>query len=322
MIMLAEDIDLDTADRGNDVVGAVEAPDRTDTDAQAEKDLADLKQEAVEEKVEEKTDDTPEDKPRNDKGQFEAKIPKSRFDEAVGKERAAREAAEQRLAEAERKLNEREAEQAKSVKFDEMEEAISELEKKHTKLLLDGNEDEAAKVMKQIRHSERQLAAAEGEARAVARVSETLERERLNLVVAQLQADHPVLNDKSEEYDDDITEFVLAKQRTLMNKEGLSPSVALKRAADDVLSRFAKPAEVKEEAKGLDSAAAVTERKQAQVAKNLDTARRQPASLKESGLDSDKAGQTTQLPDAAKMTEAEFSALPETVKARMRGDII
>lgn len=319
--MLAEDIDLDTADRGNDVVGAVEAQDRTDTDAQAEKDLADLKQEAVEEKVEEKTDDTPEDKPRNDKGQFEAKIPKSRFDEAVGKERAAREAAEQRLAEAERKLNEREAEQAKSVKFDEMEEAISELEKKHTKLLLDGNEDEAAKVMKQIRHSERQLAAAEGEARAVARVSETLERERLNLVVAQLQADHPVLNDKSEEYDDDITEFVLAKQRTLMNKEGLSPSVALKRAAEDVMKRFSK-AEPAADPKGLDSAAAVTERKQAQVAKNLDTARRQPASLKESGLDSDKAGQTTQLPDAAKMTEAEFSALPETVKARMRGDII
>lgn len=317
--MLAEDIDLDKADRGNEIAEvtppAVEPPQiETDADKQAEKDLAEVKSDLDEGAVDEK--------PRNDKGQFEARIPKARFDEAVGKERAAREAAEQRLAEAERKLREREVEQVKTVEFDKMEEAIAELEKKHTKLLLDGNEEEAAKVMKEIRLSERRLSVAEGEARAVARVSENLERERLEVAVAQLQDKYPVLNDQSEQYDDDITEFVLSKQRALMARENLTPSVALKRAADDVLSRFAKPAEVKEEAKGLDTAAAVTERKQAQVAKNLDTARRQPASLKESGLDSDKAGQTTQLPDAAKMTEAEFSALPETVKARMRGDII
>ena len=139
--------------------------------------------------------------------------------------------------------------------------------------------------------------------------------------MAQLQDKYPVLNDQSEQYDDDITEFVLSKQRALMARENLTPSVALKRAAEEVMKRFVAP-ETKPEVTGLDAAAEVTERKQAQVAKNLDTARRQPPSMKDTGLDSDKAGQTTQLPDAAKMTEAEFSALPETVKARMRGDII
>lgn len=316
--MFEDDIDLDKADRGNEIAEATPPaaePPQTETDAdkQAEKDLVEVKSDLDEGAVDEK--------PRNDKGQFEARIPKARFDEAVGKERAAREAAEQRLAEAERKLREREVEQVKTVEFDKMEEAIAELEKKHTKLLLDGNEDEAAKVMKEIRLSERRLSVAEGEARAVARVSENLERERLEVAVAQLQDKYPVLNDQSEQYDDDITEFVLSKQRALMARENLTPSVALKRAAEEVMKRFVAP-ETKPEVTGLDAAAEVTERKQAQVAKNLDTARRQPPSMKDTGLDSDKAGQTTQLPDAAKMTEAEFSALPETVKARMRGDII
>lgn len=316
--MFEDDIDLDKADRGNEIPEEVtqtaEPPlAETETEAQADKDLAEVKSELEESAVE--------DKPRNDKGQFEARIPKSRFDEAVGKERAAREAAEQRLAEAERNLREREVEQVKTDEFDKMEEAIAELEKKHTKLLLDGNEEEAAKVMKEIRLSERRLSVAEGEARAVARVSENLERERLEMTVAQLQATYPVLNDQSEQYDDDITEFVLSKQRALMAKESLTPSVALKRAADEVMKRFAAP-EVKPEPAGLDAAAVVTERKQAQIAKNLDTAKRQPANLKDTGLDSDKAGQTTTLPDASKMTEAEYGALPESLKARMRGDII
>ena len=60
-------------------------------------------EEAVEEAVETPEKDKAEEPARDEKGRF-AGIPKARFDEAVGKEREAREAAERRAAELERRV--------------------------------------------------------------------------------------------------------------------------------------------------------------------------------------------------------------------------
>ena len=56
--------------------------------------------------------------------------------------------------------------------------------------------------------------------------------------------------------------------------------------------------------------------------KNIATAGKQPASLKEAGMDSDKAGQTKELPNVSNMTYEEFSALPASTKSKMRGDML
>ena len=51
-------------------------------------------------------------------------------------------------------------------------------------------------------------------------------------------------------------------------------------------------------------------------------AARQPASTKPVGADSDKHGQTKDIPEASQMTFAEFSALPDATKSKMRGDYV
>ena len=287
-------------------------------------DEPEVKDEQVDDEPEAKDEPEEGDKPARDKkGQFEAKIPKSRFDEAVGKEREAREAAERRAAELERKLNEQAQAQVQTEQIEKLEEEISGMEKKHAELLLDGNIEGAAKVMGEIRMAERQIARAESDAVATQRTAAALETDRVTVAIARLEADYPIMNPKSDQFDQDIVDLVLTKQRTLMRDEGLSPSQALTEAAQKVAERFIKAPEPEDEKEGLAKAAAkrADERKQEQLKKNLETQKKQPPSMKESGIDSDKAGQTG-LPDVSMMTQDEFAALPESTKAKLRGDFI
>ena len=80
---------------------------------------------------------TEDDPPRDDKGRY---IPKSRFDEVIGKERAAREMAERRAAELEEHVR------ASQVRVDtsKLEEEIEGFEKKYTVAVMQGDDDEAA----------------------------------------------------------------------------------------------------------------------------------------------------------------------------------
>ena len=260
---------------------------------------------------------------RDDKGRFtEAKIPKSRFDEAVNKEREAREAAERRAAELERRLNE----SARSIQdnqiTEELEAQIVALEQKHAELLLDGDSAKAAAVMKEIRMAERQIATSQAETRAAARTAQTLEAERMEATIARVEADYPEFNPESDSFDEDLVQLVLAKQRSLISTEGLSPSRAMDKAARDVAERFLKKTEPEPEPKGLAAAKAQDNRKQEAIKRALDTQSKQPSSMKDAGLDSDKMGQSRDLPDITKLTAEEFDALPEATKSRLRGDTL
>lgn len=315
-----DNFDPSTMDRGD----SIEAPKaEAPVEEPVEEKVEDKEPEPAEEPEEEPEakDEEPEEKPRDEKGRFEAKIPKSRFDEAVGKEREAREAAERRAAELERQLRTQEAQQAQTAQVEEIENQITELEAKHAELLLDGNSKEAAAVMKQIRLAERQIARAEADATANARIVQTLEAKTFDAVVARIEADHPQFNPESENYDADLVELVLTKQQTLMRSQGLAPSAAMEKAAKEVAERFLKADAPKEDPKGLAAAKAAEDRKAAQLAKNLDTAKKQPASMKEVGLDSDKAGKTSEV-DVMSMSADEFAALPEATKAKLRGDYV
>lgn len=253
---------------------------------------------------------------RDEKGRF-AGIPKARFDEAVGKEREAREAAERRASELERQLAERTAEAQKNAQVEDLEAKVSEMETKHAQLLLDGEGEKAAELMRQIRHTERQIAKLELRQEAGQVTNQVLEAERFELAVAKLEADHPVLNPKSEEYDSELVEMILDKQARLVKVQGMSPSKAIEKATLDILGKIAPKTETKTE--GL--AAAVSDRKSDQVKKNLEAQSRQPASMKDVGLDSDKIGEKG-LPNVTQMTLEEFEALPASTKARLRGDLV
>lgn len=315
-----DNIDISTLDKGDTLEALEEALQDDPVPEKAPEPEA--KELTEPEEAEEAEEAAEEEQPRNEKGQFDKKeprIPKSRFDEQVGKEREAREAAERRAAELERQLVERQQQERQSADVEAVEAKIGEMEKQYSQLLLDGEADKAAQIMSQIRKAERQIATTEAEARTAQRTTQILESERVELAIAQAESQFPQLNPESEEFDEQIVNFVLAEQQRLIKTQGLAPSKALGRAAESVMKRFA-PQEQAAPQKGLAKAAA-EDRKAEQVKKNLAASKSQPASMKDSGMDSDKAG-ASGLPDPTKMTSDEWAALPEATKARLRGDVL
>lgn len=310
-------IDLSTADRGDNLPSPEPVKPAPTTEA------AEPKSEEAEVKVEPEAPAV-EEIPRDEKGRFtgnDPKIPKARFDEAVGKEREAREAAERRAAELERQLAERTKAMENNAKIEELENQIASLEKKHAELLLDGDVEAAAQIMREIRHAERRIAKEEAVAETSSHIVRTLEAERVEAIVARLEADYDEFNPQSENYDQDLVELVLSKQKQLIEQQGMSPSKALEKAGREVANRFLSKVEPEAGGKGLSAGKTATDRKETQVAKNLDTQRRQSPSMKDAGMDSDKAGIKDKI-DVSKLTPEEFAALPEATKAKLRGDML
>jgi len=318
-----DSLDIDALDLGNEIGEGKAESDAPPPQEQLEKEVKEANPEP------EKVEATADEPPRDEKGRFaekesdkDVRIPKSRFDEAVNKEREAREAAERRAQEAERKLAESTVQKSVVQEIERIEGEVEALEVKYQELLLDGNTAEAAKVMKQIRLAERQIATTEAESRAQATTAKAIEADRLEVAIARLESEHPEFNTQSENYDEDLVGLVLTKQRTLI-QEGMSPSAALTKAGKDVAERFLKRDEAPEPKKeeGLGAAAKPDDRKKEAVAKAIETQNAQAPSTKEVGLDSDKLGEKG-LPDVTKLSVEEFDALPESTKARLMGNLV
>lgn len=319
-----DNLDLTNMDRGNELPSA--DPEPEDQPAEEPKATPKAEEPKAEEPAEEPeaedppAEDPEEEQPRDKDGKFaskEARIPKSRFDEAVNKEREAREAAEARALALERQIASMNTAKADTAKIEEMEGTISDLEKRHAQLLVDGDVEEASKVMREIRHTERQIAKMEAVGESTQLTAQAFEAQRLDALIDVIESSHPQLNPAHESYDQDMSDLVLAKQGNYM-RNGLSRYDALKKATEDVASKYFKAADPEPKAEPkVDKAA---ERKQEAVKKNLAASKAQPASMKDVGMDSDKFGQTGVLPDPNKMSVEDLAALPEATLRRMRGD--
>lgn len=344
-----ESIDTSKMDFGNDFgddagddEGKVEAVEKEESkDDEKEESKDDEKEESKDEsKDDDKEGDDGEEgegPARTKDGKFAKKdkgnsIPKARFDEAVNKEREARENAEARARELEQRLHALNAEDRERVEAGAQVEALeikaAELTTKYSELLLDGQKEEAAKVMAELRKTERSIAAIESERKTGQIVNQRLESERTKLVVAKLESDHPQFNPDSEQYDDDLVQMVLMLQARYVQQDKLSQSAAMEKAASSVLKKFnmvsapADDADDKKVEKKPDLAAEkAAQRTKEAVKKSVDAAKSQPASSKDVGLDSDALGEK-RLPDVSKMSADEYDALPESTKARLRGDTL
>lgn len=250
--------------------------------------------------------------PRDDAGKF---IPKTRFDDAVGKERSRAEAAERRLAE----IEQQQASLNRSVDIDKAAQDVAELRKMERAALLDGNEEKAASLSAQADLLNRRIAIAEAGHMSSQDKAQALEDMRMELTIERMEEKYPVLNSESEAFDQDIVDDILDKQQGIMQRERLSPSKALAKAVESIMRRATPEAGEKT---GLSAAQGGVDRKAAAVAKNVSAAKAQPGSLKNAGIDSDKAGNNAPTPDAADMTYEEFNALPESTRAKMRGDFV
>ncbi len=268
---------------------------------------------------------TTEEPPRDATGKFAPKakdegatIPKARFDSAVQKERDRAETAERLLAEATRANQQIQ----RNADVGQLEAKVQELRSAERKATIDNDEEKAAQLSAEADRLNRQIAIQQAGDMSMAAKDQALEGMRMELAIENIEANYPQLDENSEEFDQDITDDVLDKQRGYMDRERLSASKALLKAVKYVMGRQAAVAAEEPAKTGLSAASKGQDRKTAAVAKNLDAATRQPASTKPVGADSDKHGQTKDIPEASQMTFAEFSALPDATKSKMRGDYV
>ena len=300
-------------DRGDSV--QAEAEDKAQAlDKAAGAEQADERGKAVEAVVE-KTPEVEvelEAKERDDRGRF---IPKARFDEQVAKERAGRESAERQLEELKSQLRQVDV----NADVMKMESEIVTLEKSHAVAMLEGDSDKAAELMSTIRLKERTINIQNSADMSNRAKNEAREDVRMDTAIERLEAAYDALNPQHELFDQDLVDIVLARQMQLINNERMAPSIALTSAAQQIMLKMGSVGKT-EEPKGL-GAAKAGDRKTAQVAKNVDTAKKQPASMKEAGIDSDKAGIKGDI-DVSLMTGEEFAALPDATKFRLRGDML
>jgi len=314
-----------TADRGDNFVATSTADE---TAAAAEAAAAAAAQEEADLKVAtgEGEGEKKDEPPRDATGKFAPKakdegatIPKARFDSAVQKERDRAETAERLLAEATRANQQIQ----RNADVGQLEAKVQELRSAERKATIDNDEEKAAQLSAEADRLNRQIAIQQAGDMSMAAKDQALEGMRMELAIENIEANYPQLDETSEEFDQDITDDVLDKQRGYMDRERLSASKALLKAVKYVMGRQAAVAVADEPAKtGLSAASKGQDRKTAAVAKNLDAASRQPASTKPVGADSDKHGQTKDIPEASQMTFAEFSALPDATKSKMRGDFV
>lgn len=253
--------------------------------------------------------------PRDEKGRF---IPQSRFNEVVAKERTAREQAERELAE----LKSQMAQVSKNADIEKIETEIVDLEKAHAKAVLDGDVDKAAELAGQIRVKERTVRIAQEE-NVPERIKEEMREElRWESTVEKLEGTYEQLKPGGEKYDQDIVDMVLATQRVYVTEKRMAPSAALLAAAEKVMGKIMPAATDGGKSEGLEAGkAAAADREKKQIEKNLETIKKQPPDMSDAGLDSDKAGMTKDI-DVSKLSSAEFAALPEATKSRLRGDMI
>ena len=248
---------------------------------------------------------------RDDKGRF---IPKSRFDEAVNKERDRAAASERRAQELEQQL----AQINKNADTGKLEEEIQGMEKEYASALLDGSTDKAAQLMSQIRLKERTIAMAQSESLSAQARTQAAEEIRMETAIGTLESNYDVMNPQNEAYDQDVVDMVLGQQQLLISRDRMTPSAALVKAASTVMSKMMPAAkEEPPQAKGL--GAAKEARDTSGKARAVDAALKTPPDLKDVGEDSDKRGMT----GGALMprTIADLAAIPEATLKRMRGDL-
>ena len=306
----------DNVDRGDDFTPTLDdvkddlPQDTLNSDTSVDNDVKDeVKDNATDEQ-------RAEEKPRDDKGKF---IPKARFDEALRKERDKAEAAQREAAELQKQLQS----VNKDAKVVDLEKQLDDLRDKQNEALLDGNKEQARELGRQADRINRQIMIAESQTLSTQAAEEARESIRVETAIERLEEIYPALKEDSETYDQDLVDLVLAKQQQLINRDKMSASQALTKAANDIMTRMQPAAKVDDEkpAGGLAGAKGtkVTERATTGKQKAVDAALKTPPDTRDVGIDTDKAGMKDGLPTP--MSVDDLKAIPEATLKRMRGDL-
>ncbi len=232
----------------------------------------------------------------------EPMIPHARFEELNQRlklEQASRLELESRLNELARKT-----EAPKPPPFD-----AQAAEKDYLKAVMEGDIDRASALMGAIRAHERQQIEAEVTARTRTEIEQARALTALETVAEAAVQQYPFLDPTSPSANPAAIAEVVEWRDYYVVAKGMAPAKALKSAVARVAPAHDKtpPAALPEQ----------SERTFAQRQANAKIAAQQPPALAGIGERAQRQART----DPAKLTDAEFAALPAAEKARLRGDI-
>ena len=302
----------DTVDRGDTFTPTVDDSD----DKLTPDTLGTTLEDELAAKADAKTDEPQaDDKPeaRDEKGRF---IPKSRFDEAVTKERERREAAERQVSELQKQIQS----VSRAADTVDLEKQLVELRKQDRRAIMDGDEDKSIALAAQIDRINRQIIIQESQSMSSQASEEARESIRVEMAIEKLEEAYPVLKEGSETFDQGLVDLVLAAQSQLIARDRMPPSQALIKATNDIMVRFQPAAKADDKPAGGLAGAKGADRTQAAKAKNVDAALRTPPDTRDVGIDTDKAGMKGGQPILE--TVDDLKAIPAATLKRMRGDLV
>lgn len=311
------DEEEETVDRGDDptaeqVAEAEEAEDEVkepaveaEPEAKAEDGKADEtpELEAADEEPAEGAEEEVED------DQVSNYVSKDRFNAVNERMKLAEEALKRREAE----LQEETKEPTPSFDFDAK-------EMEYMELVTDGEFEKAKSIRKEIRAAEFEEVQAVADAKADNTTARVNEQIAFSNKIEELSEEFDAFNPQNKAYDQVLVDEAVDR-RDLFVARGMSLADALEKAAHEVAKLYDIPSNFEAEADAelariaAEEAAKTPAKKKIDVKKKVDLAGKQPPKMEEGSSQEEQKGVTS-------MSDAEFEALPEATKARMRGDIL
>lgn len=264
---------------------------------------------------EEEEQETPEEKAEREREERakNARIPKYRVDEMVGKANAKAEAALTELAQVKAQLA-----AATKPTVDELavlKKEIDALQDQYENHIIDGRKAEAHAVRVQLEAKRDTLIEQRIAQRTNATHEQTIAQLTYDAELAKMEAKYPQMSPDSANYDPEL-EKEMGELMSVYIRSGTSPIDALHKAAKYVMPKSAPAAPAK--------TAPVTtaeQRAAAARAKAADALKKQPPDTSSIGKDSDKAGAAgSNKIDVMRMSQKDFAALDEKVLRQNRGD--
>ena len=229
-------------------------------------------------------------------------VPKSRLDEVLAKQKAL-----QKQLDEVNQANQEAQKEAPQYDF-----ASKEVE--YQDLVLNGEAEKAVELRNEIRNAEKEQFMFEVQQKMGQTVQQSQEMTALEQKAVEIQAQYPMLDENSANFDADLTQEVLDLRDAFM-VQGFSGSDALEKATNYTLA--AKKPELlnpqEQPAPKVDDKV-VEKKKVANINKKLEAADSQPPAMKGESAKGDKKI------DLNTLSDDEFSALPEETLRRMRGD--
>jgi hypothetical protein len=296
------------AEIDEDVVAEVEEPEQEE-EAPVEEESAEKDAEKAEKYAEKDAEEVVAEAEAEPEPAKDTKmVPKSRLDEVLAKQKAL-----QKQLDDMRKAQEPTADAPEAYDF-------AAKEREYMNLVLDGKEAEAVQLRQEIRTAEKTQLEFEMSQKMQQTVSQNAQATALQAAANELEANFPVFDQNSADYNADITQEVI-DLRDAFIVQGFDAVDALSKAANFVIKDHGLAEEAPQEATLTQSSAPVQDevaKKRAEVNKKLQAAKSQPPELP--GESSAARGEKAL--DISTMTEDEFNALPEATIKRLRGDLL